>query len=216
MLLPGTVIFPYGTYVVDWAAVTAIGTVLAGLALPLAFVQLEAQRRERLRAQVSQIGAWPRVYGVSEEGDWPAPGILLGEPAPEQWSIAVYVRNSSQLPVLINKVGLNVRAWGYDLVPRNAAGTNFAADTNFDASKRLADTRTMLAFVNKTIEPESTQTQSLQPLDSAEGSFDEPQPPMVSINVIVVTDAAGRLWEIRPSKARPPRRIPGWRRRQVL
>jgi hypothetical protein len=200
--------------VVDWAAITAIGTVLAGLALPLAFVQLEAQRRERLRAQVSQVGAWTRIYGVSEEGDWPAPRILVGEPAPERWRIEVAVRNSSQLPVLINKVELNVRTWGYDLVPRNAAGTNF------DASKRFADTRTMLAFVNETIEPEFTQTQSPTPVsreaDYTDGSFELPQPPIVSINVIVVTDASGRLWEIRPSKARPPRRVPWWVRKQVL
>jgi hypothetical protein len=43
---------------VNWAAVTAIGTVLAGLALPLAFVRLGALRQDRLRAQVSKVGAW--------------------------------------------------------------------------------------------------------------------------------------------------------------
>jgi hypothetical protein len=35
-------VFQYGNYV-DWTAITAIGTILAGLALPLAFLQLDAQ-----------------------------------------------------------------------------------------------------------------------------------------------------------------------------
>lgn len=43
---------------VSWAAVTGIGAVLAGLALPLAFIQLGALRQDRLRAQVSRVGAW--------------------------------------------------------------------------------------------------------------------------------------------------------------
>jgi hypothetical protein len=32
---------------VDWAAIEAVGTVLAGLALPLAFIQLGALRQDR-------------------------------------------------------------------------------------------------------------------------------------------------------------------------
>jgi hypothetical protein len=46
----------YGDPVVNWAAITAVGTVLAGLALPLAFFQLGALRQDRLRAQVSKVG----------------------------------------------------------------------------------------------------------------------------------------------------------------
>lgn len=44
---------------VDWTAtVTAIGTLLGGLALPLAFIQLAALRQDRLRAQINKVGAW--------------------------------------------------------------------------------------------------------------------------------------------------------------
>jgi hypothetical protein len=42
--------FRYGDRVIWWVAITAIGTVLAGLALPLAFIQLGALRQDRLRA----------------------------------------------------------------------------------------------------------------------------------------------------------------------
>jgi hypothetical protein len=51
---------------VNWAAITAIGTVLAGLALPLAFIQLGGLRQDRLRGQVSKVGAWT---GTPEQMD---------------------------------------------------------------------------------------------------------------------------------------------------
>lgn len=44
--------------VIWWVAITAIGTVLAGLALPLAFIQLGALRQDRLRGQISKVGVW--------------------------------------------------------------------------------------------------------------------------------------------------------------
>jgi hypothetical protein len=65
--------------------VTAIGTVLAGLALPLAFIQLGALRQARLRAQVSKAGAWT---GMPEQ---------TGE-EPGLWTIPVLIRNGSELP----------------------------------------------------------------------------------------------------------------------
>lgn len=64
--------------------VTAIGTVLAGLALPLAFIQLGALRQDRLRAQVSKAGAWT---GMPEQ---------TGE-EPGLWTIPVLIRNGSDL-----------------------------------------------------------------------------------------------------------------------
>jgi hypothetical protein len=80
---------------VNWAAITAIGTVLAGLALPLAFIQLGALRQDRLRAQISKVGAWA--------GEWePAPT----KPDEQPWKIPVLIRNSSELPVLVHEVKL--------------------------------------------------------------------------------------------------------------
>jgi hypothetical protein len=194
--------------VVDWAAVTAIGTVMAGLALPLAFFQLDAQRRERLRAQVSKVGAWTRIYGVFEDGERPV-GRIVGpwEPGPEQWTVRGSIRNSSELPVVIHRVDLTVRGWGYDLVRTDGGGDLYG-------SKKFGHTRWTYMFLGQTIEPESTREESMDWHD-AEGSFDRSQPPMVSIDLILVTDAAGHLWEIRPSKARPPRLV-RWRRRKAI
>ena len=45
-------------------------------------------------------------------------------------------------------------------------------------------------------------------------TYDEPQPPMVSVVRVVVTDAAGRQWEIRPYRTGPPRRVRWWLRRR--
>jgi hypothetical protein len=42
-------------------AAADVGTVAAGLALPLAFVQLGALRRDRLRGQVDKVAAWPET-----------------------------------------------------------------------------------------------------------------------------------------------------------
>jgi hypothetical protein len=194
--------------VVDWAAVTAIGTVLAGLALPLAFIQLDAQRRERLRAQVSKVGGWTQIYGVFEDGERPVRRLLVTVPAPEYWRVNLYLRNSSELPVVISRVELHVRDWGYDLAPTDAGPDRYA-------SKRFGDTRTISMLVGATIGPESTQDDS-KDWYYADGSFERPQPPMVSINLIVVTDAAGHLWEMRPSKGRPPRQVHWWRRKRAL
>lgn len=76
-----------------WAAITAIGTVLAGLALPLAFVQLGALRQDRLRAQVSKVGIWL--------GDIPPL-----EPDTQAWNITILIRNSSELPVIVQTADL--------------------------------------------------------------------------------------------------------------
>jgi hypothetical protein len=85
---------------VDWTAtVTAIGTVLGGLALPLAFIQLGAQRTDRLSAQVSKIGVW---NGEAEALPTNA----------QRWNIPVFVRNSSELPVFLQAVTIGVQPSG--------------------------------------------------------------------------------------------------------
>ena len=44
----------------EW--LTAFGTLAAGLALPLAFIQLGSLRRDRLRGQVDKVAAWPLCW----------------------------------------------------------------------------------------------------------------------------------------------------------
>jgi hypothetical protein len=93
---------------VNWAAVTAIGTVLAGLALPLAFIQLGALRQDRLRAQINKIGVW------AEEDDRPRDG-------PERWVI-LFIQNASELPVEVHYAELAIATLGYKNVRGSAAG----------------------------------------------------------------------------------------------
>ena len=88
---------PYYAAPVPWDAISAIGSVLGGLAIVLAFVQLGAQRQDRLRAQISKVGIWV--------GEWePAPTRANEQP----WTIPVHVRNSSELPVMVLEVSLHV------------------------------------------------------------------------------------------------------------
>lgn len=82
----------------NWAAITAIGTVLAGLALQLAFFQLGALRQDRLRGQISRVGAWA---GELVE----VPGKPEGRPG----AMPVFVRNSSELPVFVQALVLGGR-----------------------------------------------------------------------------------------------------------
>jgi len=78
-------------------AVTAVGTVLADLTLPLALIQLGALRQDRLRAQVSKVGAW---IGTVEQMDEKT----------GSWTIPVLIRNGSELPVRVDSVDVAARA----------------------------------------------------------------------------------------------------------
>lgn len=77
-----------------WAAVTAVGTVLAGLALPLAFIQIGAIRRDRLRAQISKVGVWVDMTWTKSE--------------PRKLQARLLVHNASELPVEIKRVQLDI------------------------------------------------------------------------------------------------------------
>jgi hypothetical protein len=75
---------------VDWTAtVTAIGTLLGGLALPLAFIQLGALRQDRLRAQINKVGVWPATPEKVRDA----------EQGQSEWKVSLNIRNSSELPV---------------------------------------------------------------------------------------------------------------------
>jgi hypothetical protein len=93
---PGATHLYYGDPV-PWDAITAIGTVLGGLAIVLAFVQLGSQRRDGLRAQISLIGAWYHLEDARTAPDQPA------------WNIKLFIRNASQLPVDVTFAELVLR-----------------------------------------------------------------------------------------------------------
>ena len=176
-----------------WAAVTAIGTVLAGLALPLAFVQLGALRQDRLRGQVSKVGAWT---GAPEQ---------TGE-EPVGWTIPVLIRNGSELPIGVNSVDLVVRPWGYD---RELALPEGTVEVDYYMNKRFGKSgRTYIA--PGTIAP--GETWSTGWAYEPEAVFDQPEPPMATVSRVVMTDAAGYQWEMRAGKAGPARRVREWRR----
>jgi hypothetical protein len=173
--------------------VTAIGTVFAGLALPLAFIQLGGLRQDRLRAQVSKVGAWVDTPKTM----YPESGL---------WTIPVRIRNSSELPVRVETVDLTIRPWGYKGVSAAPEGTG---EVEYYRDKRFGDTdRTHLA--PGTIAPEDTKNIGYPYEQKA--VFDQPQPPIASITRVVVTDAAGYQWEMWSGKAGPARRVQRWRR----
>jgi hypothetical protein len=178
---------------VNWAAITAIGTVLAGLALPIAFIQLGALRQDRLRAQVSKVSAWT---GAPEQA-----GEERGS-----WTVPVLIRNSSELPVRVDTVDLAVQAWGYERVLAVPEGTT---EVDYYMEKRLGESgKTYIA-------PGTIAPGDIWSTDWAyepEVIFDQPQPPKASVIRAVITDAAGHQWEMRTSRAGPARRVRRWRR----
>jgi hypothetical protein len=187
----------------DWAAVAAIGTVLGGLALPLAFIQIDAQRRERLRAQVCKVGAWTEVHTLSDP-ERPVSltfgQLWLGDNKSNEWVINVFVRNSSDLPLIVHRVEVSITTWGMNFREKTDDSLGRSMSSVFDPAQ--SDD----LFQGYTFEPGSTKSEPLTLLSSV-SHFDRPQPPKVSIKRIVVTDAAGLLWELRPALARPPKRV---------
>jgi hypothetical protein len=178
---------------VNWAAVAAIGAVLGGLALPLAFIQLGTLRQDRLRGQVSKVGAWT---GTAE--------VLGGEQG--LWTIPVLIRNGSELPVLVDALDLAVRSWGYERVLAALEGTT---EVDYYMAKRFGSSEPM-SIAPGTIAP--GETWSMDCAYTPEPAFDRPQPPRASSTRIVITDAAGYQWENRTGKAGPARRVRRWRR----
>ena len=180
-----------------WAVITAIGTVLAGVALPLAFVQLGALRQDRLRAQVSKVGAWVGTVEQIEEETGEETG---------SWVIPILIRNGSELPVRVDSVDVAIRPWGYDRVLAVPKGT---IEVDYYMNKRFGKSdQTYIA--PGTIAP--GETWSTGWTYEPEAVFGQPQPPLAAVSRVVVTDNAGYQWEMRSGKAGPVRRVQRWRR----
>ena len=136
-----------------WAAVTAIGTVLAGLALPLAFIQIGALRRDRLRAQVNKVGVWIDMKWAKSE--------------PPELQARLLVHNASELPVEIKRVELDV-----------------------DGKPRMVVSR-------GTVAPGQTLKYGIGAGDASK----------VTLGMVGIIDAAGRLWDMRPVRGGLPQRV---------
>ena len=173
--------------------VTAIGTVLAGLALPLAFIQLGSLRQDRLRAQVSKVGAWVGTVRQMDENT-------------SFWTIPVLIRNGSELPVRVNALDLAVRPWGYERVLAAPEGTT---EANYYAEKRFGDSEGIY-LAPGTVAPGETWSRECE--YQPEAVLDHPQRPMASVSRVVITDAAGHQWEVRSGRAGPARRVRRGRR----
>jgi hypothetical protein len=142
---------------------------------------------------VSKVGAWAGTPETMDED-------------PAFWNVPVFIRNGSELPVRVDTMDLAVQPWGYQRV---LAAPEGAGEVDYYMDKRLAD-RHQVGFAPGTIAPGETRRMeyTCQP-----AHFDRPEPPMASVARVVVTDAAGYQWEVRPGRAGPARRVRQWRRR---
>jgi hypothetical protein len=182
---------------VPWAAITAVGTVLAGLALPLAFIQLGALRQDRLREQVSKIGVWTEAE----------------DPGDAEWRVSLLIRNASELPVEVHVTELAIDWLGYQTVLASADGE----PPQLYSNKRIGPTRLDYFFPGTigpgffpgTIGPGRTWVEYRD--YSPVGKFDAPPQPRISIIQVAITDVAGRQWELRPHRGGRARRV-RWRR----
>lgn len=176
-----------------WATVIAsTGTLLSGLAIIIAFIQLGNQREDRLRAQISKIGVWAQADD------------LRTAPGKPKWQITMFIKNASELPVEVRIGELAIDTLGYKDV---LAGSGNQPPQLY-AEKRSGPVKAAYFFPG-TIAPGLTWhgDQKYTP----DGDFDTIVLPRISIIQLAIADAAGREWDVRPYRGRPPRRV-RWRR----
>jgi hypothetical protein len=177
---------------VHWATIiTSAGALLGGLAIVL-FIQLGAQRQDRLRAQVNQIGRWAETADVRTDPDQP------------EWRISLFIRNSSELPLEALAAILRVQERGYDedAVHQFPDGVPLSVFV-----KKKTGSSQDHAFRPGTIPPGITWEQSIRFRLRSADTFDVPEEPKVTIIALYVTDAAGHKWDLSTRRAGPPRRI---------
>lgn len=85
--------------VMPWATIiTSVGSLLSGLAIIIAFMQLGSQRQDRLRAQVSKVGVWAEPSDNST-----------------QPQVTLFVHNANELPVHVLLVDLALNTLPYQI-----------------------------------------------------------------------------------------------------
>jgi hypothetical protein len=172
-----------------WATIiTSTGALLGGLAIVIAFLQLGNQREDRLRAQISKIGVWTQTDDLRMAPDQP------------EWQITLFIQNASELPVEVHVAELAIDTLGY----KNVLASAGREPPQLFASKRAGPVKPAHFFPG-TIPPGRKwhKEQKYKP----DGDFDTIMQPRISIIQLAVTDAAGRQWDMRPSRGKPPRRI---------
>lgn len=176
----------------DWATIiTSAGSLLSGLAIIIAFVQLGDQREDQRRAQVNKIGVWTQT------------GELRSVPDRAEWPITLFIRNASELPVEIPMAELDMETWGY---PKGLAIAD-GGHPRVYADKRIGPSE-IVYFSPGTIPPGDTwrAERTYAPF----GVSDTAVFPQISIIRLAITDAAGHEWDMRPSQGKRPRRV-RWR-----
>jgi hypothetical protein len=175
-----------------WATIiTSTGALLGGLAIVIAFIQLGNQREDRLRAQISKIGVWTQADDARMAPDQ------------AQWQITLFIQNASELPVEVHVAELAIDTLGYQNVLASAGGE----PPQLYADKRTGPVKPAYFFAG-TISP--GQKWHGEQKYTPDGHFDTIVRPRISIIRLAITDAAGRQWEVRPYRGRPPRRV-RWR-----
>jgi hypothetical protein len=179
-----------------WDVITAIGTLFAGLALPLAFIQIAALRGEQQRAQINKIGTWTQADDVRTDSAQP------------QWLITLFIQNASELPVQIHIAELAVYPQGHKSVPASADGDPFQSD----ASNRTVPMEPAYflpgmgqPWLPRTIPPGHKWRTVVK--YTPEVGYDSLSDPNVSIIYLAMIDAAGRRWVMCPYRGSPPRRV---------
>lgn len=173
-----------------WATIiTSTGALLGGLAIVLAFVQLGAQREDRLRAQISNIGVWTKAHNAGTSANWP------------QWQIALFIRNASELPVVVQAARLEIDPSGNKYASSGRNYKRIFQYTDMPASRAI--------FIPGTIPPGDTWQG--KHMWVSKDNFGPDFQPWIGILEVKITDAAGRRWYIRPYLGRPPRRV-RWQR----
>jgi hypothetical protein len=176
-----------------WAAISAIATLLGSAAIVLAFIQFRAQREDQRRAQISKVGVWTSTV------------LLEDEPPPDEptWVATLFIRNASELPIQVHLAELAITEWGSKWIRARAPG---------EPLRVRADEQTEIT------QPAFYFPRAIPPGHTWEGTYTgtsqnaghTPMEPQISIIQIAITDAAGRQWDMRPYRGRPPRRI-RWR-----
>lgn len=87
----------------------------------------------------------------------------------------MYIRNISELPVMVNTADLSVPPWGYELAPSEDAPARDYLAVKKLAIKKLGNSQSLF----------------FAPGNSPDAVYDQPRPPMVSITRVVVTGSAG-------------------------
>jgi hypothetical protein len=167
-----------------------VPTWLAGIALPLAFLQFLREGQDRRRGQVMQVGAWCEKP-------------VMEQASPLSFAVSLCVRNGSALPVTIPDIEFEWRLRWFEPVQ--------AVDGQIYSQKTLGVPEIVPVGHVGVVAPGSDWRESFD--------FRPAVPPQATdvnmtavIRRFVILDNAGRQWTVRPQRAGVARQL---RRRRV-